>query len=294
MSDTSDSEADIPLAVRMKRLKRHVIIESSDSDDDVPLGVRIRRGSKRAVLETSDSDSEADIPLGVRIQRLKAKGRKAATNTSKHVAKGRKAAKKGRKAAIGKGKKVATKVAGKGNTVAKVTAVAIVPPPTPTARPTVLFKFDHQPRRLQDVATLARALIQQHAPGWGFEFDGATRRAGRAHYSSGVLSVSKLYAESSRVPNHAVRNTILHEIAHAMAGHKAGHGKEWKRQAIAIGCTGNRCHTYDFAPSKYVQRCPCGKCTRQLQMLPKGYRQGRYHPPSCATCGRPLQIFKLS
>jgi predicted SprT family Zn-dependent metalloprotease len=40
------------------------------------------------------------------------------------------------------------------------------------------------------------------------------------------------------------KNTVLHEIAHAIAGPEAGHGSQWKRIAHQIGYDRNfkRCH----------------------------------------------------
>ncbi len=31
------------------------------------------------------------------------------------------------------------------------------------------------------------------------------------------------------------KDTILHEIAHALAGYDAGHGKEWRKKCVEIG-----------------------------------------------------------
>jgi len=39
----------------------------------------------------------------------------------------------------------------------------------------------------------------------------------------------------------SVRNTILHEIAHALTPNH-NHNKFWKRKAIEIGCDGKRCY----------------------------------------------------
>ena len=39
-----------------------------------------------------------------------------------------------------------------------------------------------------------------------------------------------------------IKNTILHEIAHAIVGYGvSAHGSEWKRMAMSIGCNGQRC-----------------------------------------------------
>ncbi len=57
-----------------------------------------------------------------------------------------------------------------------------------------------------------------------------------------------------------VRDTILHEIAHAKAGHSAGHNYQWKLVARGLGC--NPSHTcgegVKSVAGKYQATCPCG------------------------------------
>lgn len=61
----------------------------------------------------------------------------------------------------------------------------------------------------------------------------------------------------------AVRDTLLHEIAHALAGWRAGHGPRWREVARRIGATPTRC--FDVASVKtpaapYSLVCPsCGE-----------------------------------
>jgi predicted SprT family Zn-dependent metalloprotease len=73
-----------------------------------------------------------------------------------------------------------------------------------------------------------------------------------------------------------VRDTILHEIAHAMVGRLHGHDFKWKHTAQQIGCTGERCfdHTKVLQPHKpWVAICEvCGK----------EYRSYRMHRSKCA------------
>ena len=38
-----------------------------------------------------------------------------------------------------------------------------------------------------------------------------------------------------------MKNTLLHEIAHALAGHEHNHDEVWKATARSIGCDGCRC-----------------------------------------------------
>ena len=93
---------------------------------------------------------------------------------------------------------------------------------------------------LADVRRLGVALIAEHGlAGWRLELDRARRRAGICRYDRKVIGLSaplmRLYDEAE------VRETILHEIAHALAGPRAGHGPRWRAIAHRIGSTGERC-----------------------------------------------------
>ena len=57
-----------------------------------------------------------------------------------------------------------------------------------------------------------------------------------------------------------VVDTILHEIAHALVGLKAGHGPIWQRKAREIGCNGLRCFGDEVITpkAKYVAECKNG------------------------------------
>jgi len=104
---------------------------------------------------------------------------------------------------------------------------------------------------------------------WDFEFDRAVRRAGACHYGSrtGKPKITLSRALMVNWAESEVRNIVLHEIAHALAGHAAGHGREWKRVARSIGCSGDRCWSpSDDAPAlakPWVGTCPT--CKRQVQ-----------------------------
>ena len=78
--------------------------------------------------------------------------------------------------------------------------------------------------------------------GWRFEYGNAKALAGCAGILNGkkIIRLSKFYALHQ--PNiTALRNTILHEIAHALDIEKRGytnHDKTWKKIAKSIGCDG--------------------------------------------------------
>lgn len=77
--------------------------------------------------------------------------------------------------------------------------------------------------------------------GWEVDFDNAKRRAGVCKYGPQVISFSRHFLANA--PLDEIRNTVLHEIAHIIAGFDAHHGPEWVRVAKAIGCDGQRCTT---------------------------------------------------
>lgn len=134
-----------------------------------------------------------------------------------------------------------------------------------------------------DAQNMARTLMNEHGlERVSFGFDNCRTRMGVAHFLGGVCHLIELSGPLVEL-NAAdlVRNTILHEIAHAKAGVHAGHGYEWKRVAQAIGCTGDRCCPPDVVkvPGKYIAKCPgCGD-VRHAYRLPK--RNGRF---ACAAC----------
>jgi predicted SprT family Zn-dependent metalloprotease len=61
------------------------------------------------------------------------------------------------------------------------------------------------------------------------------------------------------LPEDEIRDVILHEIAHALAGHKAGHGPVWKAAARKVGAKPSRCAAPSARPPAPIEgRCP--KC----------------------------------
>ena len=90
--------------------------------------------------------------------------------------------------------------------------------------------------RLNGVAGMARRLMDDHGlTGWTLAFVEAKRRLGDCHFRHRVIRISRTHAlEGSE---EQIRDTVLHEIAHAIAGREAGHGPLWKVTARRIGAT---------------------------------------------------------
>jgi predicted metal-dependent hydrolase len=107
---------------------------------------------------------------------------------------------------------------------------------------------------LDAVARLARELMAKHQLSqWSFQFDNATKRVGCCHYATRLLSLS--YEFAKRAPDEEIRETILHEIAHALVGKTHGHDDVWRARALEIGCSGRRCHDLQFTPPRYIVKC---------------------------------------
>ncbi|MFV0373425.1 SprT-like domain-containing protein [Microbacterium sp.] len=127
------------------------------------------------------------------------------------------------------------------------------------------------------VRATADDLITQHLdPSWTFAFDNAKRRAGACDFTRKRITVSRYLA--ARYDDEANRQTLLHEVAHALAGAEAGHGPRWKRTARALGYTGGTTHHGETATelAPWVGTCPNGHTA---------YRHRRAtRPTSCARC----------
>ncbi len=132
---------------------------------------------------------------------------------------------------------------------------------------------------LTRVRTWAEALIALHLDAsWTFAFDTAKTRAGLCDHRAKRISVSRYLA--ARFDDDAIHQVLLHEVAHAIAGPRAGHGDGWKRTARELGYVGGRTHDGPIA----AERAPwVGVC-------PGGHEHVRFRRPnrpmSCGRCGR--------
>lgn len=143
---------------------------------------------------------------------------------------------------------------------------------------------------LEQAKDLALTLMYNHNlldKGWYFEFDNSKRRLGCCKFRSKRITLSKHITLIN--DETIIRNTILHEIAHALVGFKEGHGSIWRQKAIEIGCDGNRCCSDSVrVEGKYVAECGgCGK-------IYHAHREKKNNS-SCGICskGRYNPIYKL-
>jgi predicted SprT family Zn-dependent metalloprotease len=118
-----------------------------------------------------------------------------------------------------------------------------------------------------EAASLAAELMRQHGlHDWGLVFNRRKKGLGLCVWPcekngwKGRIELSAYYIE--RNPIQDIRDTILHEIAHALAGPMAGHGVSWMAKCRQIGAKPERCkngNDVSMPLGKWQARCSgCG------------------------------------
>lgn len=141
---------------------------------------------------------------------------------------------------------------------------------------------------LNRVRTWASALIDLHLDSsWTFGFDNAKTRAGLCNYTDKRITVSKYLA--ARYEDDEIHQVLLHEVAHAIAGTRAGHGPRWKAVAADLGYEGKRLHNGETAKefATWVGTCPSGhthyRYRRPARPLACGVCSKRFDPANAIT-----------
>lgn len=113
---------------------------------------------------------------------------------------------------------------------------------------------------LEDAENLALTLMEDNQLGsWSFAFDNAKRRCGCTKFSTRTITLSRHFVRLNSEAE--VRDTILHEIAHAFAGAAAGHGVRWQTWALRLGARPERCATNVDMPEGNVEGVCAPDCT---------------------------------
>lgn len=119
--------------------------------------------------------------------------------------------------------------------------------------------------KLIDAENLANKLMQEHGLidlGWSFVWLKSSRVFGRCTYGVKTIALSLELVRLNELPK--VTDTILHEIAHAIAGYSAGHGGEWKKVCVKLGCRPVACFTSAIAitsSTKFI--AVCNSCEKE-------------------------------
>jgi predicted SprT family Zn-dependent metalloprotease len=121
-----------------------------------------------------------------------------------------------------------------------------------------MWTSPYLPRALQ-AAALARELLTTHGlTGWSFRFNRSRVNMGLCRYGQRTVELSAFFVE--RNSDEDIRDTLLHEIAHALVGRAAGHGPLWKAMCLRVGARPERLSFEAKMPEgRWQAVCPgCG------------------------------------
>jgi predicted SprT family Zn-dependent metalloprotease len=135
--------------------------------------------------------------------------------------------------------------------------------------------------KTQVVRQLARQLFDLHSlAGWSFQFNRSRTQMGLCLYDARAIQLSAHFVELNDLG--AVRDTLLHEIAHALVGPGHGHDEVWKRKCRQIGARPERL-CWDVTMPEGRWRATCLSC---------GMLHHRHRKPKhmvgwfCSRCGK--------
>lgn len=140
---------------------------------------------------------------------------------------------------------------------------------------------------LEEVKSICSNLIKEHMKDVPYKIEYVsygTKYLGKCVYkrSKGnyyTLKFSSLYFNQlyKRGRVDEIKDTVLHEVAHALCREKYGKGHNhdiyWRIIAQSIGCNGERCANTGIVPYKYIYKCSkCGCLFYRLRKLSTSMR----------------------
>ena len=139
---------------------------------------------------------------------------------------------------------------------------------------------------------------------WSFKYDNAKRRAGLCNGRKKIISISRHFTKLNT--DEEIMNTILHEVAHALAPEREHHGYRWRKvfkellikykQPVKV----SRCYDHNkvkMPKGKYALECI--KCDQSWQRhkkvwwLNKTDDKGHIKNVFCPRCGKEEGRLKL-
>lgn len=145
---------------------------------------------------------------------------------------------------------------------------------------------------LEAAETLALELIKEHGLEWTFTFDRAKRRFGCCNYTTQTISLSRSLTLLNDKAE--VRDTLLHEIAHALTP-GTGHGAAWRKKCLEIGAKPERCYSgvqvAQPEPNFFLE---CPSCQQRVPRMRRS-RRALYCRSCCKehAAGRAAEAFKM-
>jgi predicted SprT family Zn-dependent metalloprotease len=129
-----------------------------------------------------------------------------------------------------------------------------------------------------------RLMLQHSLAAWSLRLSSAARRLGSCSYRTRTIRLSRHLLLNNPWPE--VRETMLHEIAHALVGQAHGHDAVWKAKAAALGASPRSCAARGsvvMPEPRWEAWCPRCKVTAgRYHRRPPRWRRGYVHD-SCRT-----------
>lgn len=145
------------------------------------------------------------------------------------------------------------------------------------------------------IKRVASDLMDEHGlieDGWTFRFHAKKRALATCYFKQKCIAYSKHFLDE---PYDQVRDTILHEIAHALVGPGHGHDITWQRMAIQVGANPSR--TVETVSKKprpnFVIKCDNPACPRPVKLYRYRLRKELIRSYYCKACGGNLSAYKL-
>lgn len=142
------------------------------------------------------------------------------------------------------------------------------------------------------IERLARQLLDQHGlQDWQFKLCSSKHRVAVCKHGLKRIEYSTHYL--AKTSEEKIKDTILHEIAHALVGKGHGHDASWRLKCLEIGARPERLageETVTTAKPNYIIECSgCGQRWKRYR-LRKKYLQG---PRFSICCQAELKFYKV-
>jgi predicted SprT family Zn-dependent metalloprotease len=136
-------------------------------------------------------------------------------------------------------------------------------------------------QRTQEVIQLATDLFAAHGlHDWSFGLNRRKRSLGMCFYGRRVIELSIYLVENNDASE--VRDTLLHEIAHALVGPEHAHDAVWQQKCCEIGARPERCGQAWMPPGRW--QAVCSSCGQRFHRHRRPRRLRGWH---CRACGLP-------
>jgi predicted SprT family Zn-dependent metalloprotease len=137
---------------------------------------------------------------------------------------------------------------------------------------------------------LARDLLRAHGLlNWTFGWNRRKRALGLCRYRERRIELSVHFVQANDLE--PVRETVLHEIAHALAGEKAGHGPAWKAVCRRIGCKPERCDNGTAVMPRGRWNAQCPACGKHYSRYRRPQKHARYWCRHCGPTHGPVTFY---